>query len=322
MTRWMGWTVIPLVLGACAKSSDPIMLGTLERDRITIPAEASERIIHIAVSEGDELKAGQSILELDTRRVDVSIEQALADMRGAQAVLDELLNGRRKEAIDAARAQLTGATARAVNARRERDRAAEIRKRGLNAQADLDRTQTALGSADAERDAARANLAEFLNGSRIENIELAEATLAAKMSVVEQLKLTRQRYLVVSAEDGRVDSLPFKLGSQPAAGAILASLLAGPVYARVYVPASQRNSVTVGSRCSVQLTGSERRFEAVVRSMRSDPAFTPYFALTGDDASRLAYRSEIVLEEDAGRDLPVGQPVQVTCPASESLGKS
>jgi len=318
MTRWMGWTVLPVILGACAKSSEPIMLGTLERDRITVPAEASERIIRIDVSEGDELKAGQSILALDTRRIDASIEQATADVRGAQAVLDELLHGRREEVIDAARAQLTGATARAVNARRERDRAAEIRKRGLNAQADLDRTETALGSAEAERDAARANLAEFLNGSRIENIELAEASLAARRAMLEQLQLTRQRYSVVSAENGRIDSIPFKLGNQPAAGAILASLLTGPIYARVYVPASQRNAMAIGSRCNVQITGSEHSYKASVRSIRSDPAFTPYFALTGDDASRLAYRSEIVLDEDAGADLPVGQPVQVNCAATDT----
>jgi HlyD family secretion protein len=95
-------------------------------------------------------------------------------------------------------------------------------------------------------------------------------------------------------------------------------MLTGPMYARVYVPASQRNALTIGSRCSVQLTGNERTFNATVRSMRSDPAFTPYFALTGDDASRLAYRSEIVLEEGAGTDLPVGQPVQVNCATADT----
>lgn len=322
MMRWTSLLVFPLMVVACAKTSDPIMLGTLERDRITIPAEASETIIRIDVSEGDELKAGQSILALDTRRIDAGVEQARADLRGSQAVLDELLAGRRKEAIDAARAQSAGATARAVNARRERDRAAEIRKRGLNAQADLDRTETLLRSAEAERDAARANLAEFLNGSRIENIELAESTLEAKKAAVEQLELTRQRYSVVAAQNGRIDSIPFKLGNRPAAGAILASMLTGAVYARVYVPASQRNHVAIGGRCIVRITGNERSYDATVRSIRSDPAFTPYFALTGDDASRLAYRSEIVLEESAGDDLPVGQPVQVSCTATNPPASS
>ncbi|MGB0133693.1 HlyD family secretion protein [Dokdonella sp.] len=297
------------------------MLGTLELDRITSPAQASEHIIRIDVREGDELQAGQTILALDTRRIDASVEQARADVRGAQAALDELLKGKRKELIDASRAQLGGATARAANARRERDRVAEIRKRGLNAQIDLDRAETSLQSADAERDAARANLAELLNGSRIENIELAEAALAARKAAVDQMELTRQRYTIVAAEAGRIDSIPFKLGDQPAAGAVLASMLTGPMYARVYVPASQRNELAIGSHCSVHLTGSERAFQAVVRSMRSDPAFTPYFALTGDDASRLSYRSEIVLEAGAGMDLPVGQPVQVNCAAPDTRGR-
>ena len=88
------------------------------------------------------------------------------------------------------------------------------------------------------------------------------------------------------------------------------------------MPASQRNALAIGSRCKVRLTGSEQNYTAVVRSLRSDPAFTPYFALTGDDASRLAYRSEIVLEGDDLQDLPVGQPVQVDCAAAARADRS
>ncbi|MEZ5461357.1 HlyD family secretion protein [Dokdonella sp.] len=318
MKRWITWPMAVLALASCTKQSDPILLGTLERDRITSLAQASEHIVRIDVREGDTLVAGQSILALDTRRIDASIDQARADVRGAQAALDEVLRGQRKELIDAARARLAGATAVAENARRDRDRVAEIRKRKLNSQADLDRAETSLRAAEADRDAARASLDELLNGSRIENIELAEASLAARKAALDQLELTRERYTVLAAEDGRIDSIPFKLGDQPAPGAVLASILTGPVYARVYVPASQRSALKIGSRCSVQITGSEHRIKAVVRNMRSDPAFTPYFALTGDDASRLAYRAEVVLEDGAGTNLPVGQPVQVSCMLSDA----
>jgi HlyD family secretion protein len=61
--------------------------------------------------------------------------------------------------------------------------------------------------------------------------------------------------------------------------------------------------------------GVDGAFAATIRSLRSDPAFTPYFALTGDDASRLAYRAELVLEGDAAKKLPAGLPVQAECGA-------
>ena len=43
-----------------------------------------------------------------------------------------------------------------------------------------------------------------------------------------------------------------------------------------------------------------------MRSIRSEAAFTPYYALTGDDASRLMYRAELVLQGEAARQLPAG----------------
>ena len=44
--------------------------------------------------------------------------------------------------------------------------------------------------------------------------------------------------------------------------------------------------------------------------IRSEPAFTPYYALTGKDAARLSYLAEVSLDRDAA-DLPAGVPVRV-----------
>jgi HlyD family secretion protein len=302
-----------LSLGACSKATEPLLLGTLERERVAVTADASERIVRIDVAEGDEVYAGDAILSLDTRRIDAGIEQARAVQRGAEAALDKLRNGTRIETIDAARATLSGAEASALNARRERDRLAELRERGLIAQADLDRAETALRNAQAQRDGARARLAELLNGTRIEDIEQAEANLAAATATLAGLELNRARYDIVAPRDGRVDALPFKLGDEPAPGAVLVSLLAGSPYARIYVPASQRNRMQLGMSCSIAVTGVDKRFPARLRSVRSDPAFTPYFALTGDDASRLSYRAELVMTDADAAKLPAGLPVQAEC---------
>ena len=49
-----------------------------------------------------------------------------------------------------------------------------------------------------------------------------------------------------------------------------------------------------------------------MRSIRSEPSFTPYYALTGDDVSRLSYLAEIEIDDSADMQaLPAGLPVQV-----------
>ena len=299
---------------ACHRENHETMLGTLEWDRVAVAAEVSEPIVRIDVKEGATARAGDAILSLDPRRTDAELAQAVADAARAEAALAELRHGTRIETIDAGRATLAGAESTQANAKRERDRLAEIRRRGLVAQADLDNAETALRTATAQSNNARANLAELLNGTRIEDIEQAEAQLASAKAVVEHLTLTRARLDVRAPVDGRVDALPFKLGDQPPAGATLVSMLSGAApYARVYVPASQRARLAEGARCRVRVEGVDAGYTATIRTLRSDPAFTPYFALTGDDASRLAYRAELVLDGDAAKNLPAGLPAQAEC---------
>lgn len=305
---------LSLVLAACARPSPSPLLGTLEWDRIGVSAEVSEPILRIDVKEGDRVSEGAPILSLDTRRVDAQLAQAQAEARRAEAVLAELRKGTRAETIDAARATLAGADATVANARRERERIADVRARGLVAQADLDRATTALRTAQAQAGSARANLVELLNGARIEDIEQAQAALAAAQAAAERLRLSRARLDVRAPRDGRIDALPFKLGDQPPIGAVVVSLLAGDApYARVYVPASQRAGLGEGAACRVHVEGVTGSFAATLRSIRSEPAFTPYYALAGDDASRLAYRAELVLDDAAAAGLPAGLPLHARC---------
>ncbi len=303
------------VLVGCAKSVPEALLGTLERDRVAVAAEASEPILRIDVAEGDEVAAGAPILSLDARRIDADLASARAGAQRAEAALDALRRGVRAETIAAARATVAGNEASLANAKRERDRIAEVRARGLVAQAELDRADTSLRTARAQTDAVRAQLAELLNGTRIEDIEQAEAALAAAAATVTRLELTRARYDVRAPRAGRIDALPFKVGDQPPAGAVLLSLLDGPAYVRVYVPASRRLQIEVGTACRVHVEGIAEAFAARVRSVRADPAFTPYYALTGDDASRLAYRAELVLDGNT-QALAAGLPAQADCSAT------
>ncbi|HEY0233293.1 MAG TPA: HlyD family efflux transporter periplasmic adaptor subunit [Dokdonella sp.] len=314
LSRALGSVPLMLAVAGCSDHAPPPLLGTLEWDRIAVAAEVSEPILAIAVAEGARVHAGDPILSLDPRRTDAQLAQAQADQRKAEAALAELRHGTRIETIDAARATLAGADSTQTNARRERDRLAEIRKRGLIAQADLDNAETALRTASASANASRANLSELLNGTRIEDIDQAEAALASTQAATQRLALTRARLDVRAPRDGEVDALPFRLGDQPPLGSSLVSLLAGPApYARVYVPSTQRARLAEGMHCRVRVQGVAAPFDATIRTLRSDPAFTPYYALTGDDASRLAYRAELLLGGDAAAKLPAGLPTQADC---------
>src|SRR5690349_537586 len=158
-----------LALCGCARSNaPPALLGTLEWDRIGVPAEVSEPIAQVLVKEGDEVAADQLLLTLDPRRTQSQADAAQADVQRLSAALDELRHGARIETIDAARAALARAQAGAANAQIARDRTVAIRAKGLNSQADLDNANAALRTANADVNAARANLEQLTHGTRVE----------------------------------------------------------------------------------------------------------------------------------------------------------
>ena len=305
----MSVVIVALLLGACAKES-PQVLGTLEWDRITLPAPVAEKIVRIDVREGQQVAAGAPLLQLELTRTQSQLAAAQAQAQQSRDALAELQAGPRSEQIAQARAAVAAAQASARDANASLGRLRPLAARKLVAAIDLDRAVAAAGSANAQVRQAQAALDELLNGTRRERIAQGEAAAAAAQAQAAVQTVALDKLNVVAPRAGRVDSLPYKLGDQAPVGAPLAILLVGEApYARVYVPEPLRAGVKPGQAARVFVDGREGSIAGHVRMVRSEPSFTPYYALSGDDAQRLSYLAEIVLDKPA--DLPAGLPVRV-----------
>lgn len=308
--EWLAGVGVVLALAACSREQATVLPGTVEWDRVAVLAETIEPVREVRVAEGADVKAGDVLLVLDTRRTDAELAAARAERDVARAQLDALKNGARRETIRAARAEAARLRTEAENAVRERDRIEGLRRQELVSESDLDRATSAAQARAQALQSAEARASELENGARPEDIAAASARLAALEARIEALRLARERLTVVAPRDGRVDALPFRVGDQPPVGATLASLLAGDApYARVFVPATLRASIGPGATFSVRIQGVDKAQPATLRTIRSEPAFTPYYALAGDDASRLVYRAELLLTAPEARQLPAGLPV-------------
>jgi HlyD family secretion protein len=299
-----------LLLTACRE--DPLQaLGTLEYDRVALPAPVAERIVSINVREGQQVAAGARLLTLERTRTRAQTEAARAEAGRQREALTELRAGARSEQIAQARAGLAAAQAAARDANAYYARLRPLSAQRLVAAADVDQARAAASSANAQVRQAQAALDELLNGTRAEDIAQGEAAVRAAEAQAEAEQATLDKLDVVAPRAGRVDSLPYRLGDQAPVGAPLAILLVGDApYARVYVPEPIRAGVDVGDRVRVFVDGREAALQGRVRMIRSEPVFTPYYALIGDDAARLSYLAEISLGKDAAK-LPAGFPVRV-----------
>ena len=90
---WASLAACVLALAACAEGP-PEALGTLEFDRITVPAPAAERIVSIDVREGEQVAAGTVLLTLDRTRVEAETQATQAEAQRQRDALAELEAGR------------------------------------------------------------------------------------------------------------------------------------------------------------------------------------------------------------------------------------
>lgn len=302
--------VLALLAAGCSQKP-PQVLGTLEWDRITLPAPADERIVAINVREGQQVQAGTPLLELDPTRTQAQLEAAQALERQNRGLLDEREHGPRVEQIAQARASLASAQAQVADAEAYYQRLQPLGQRQLVAAAEVDRARAAAGSARAQVRAAEQALLELQRGTRPEQVAQAESALAAATAQAQAQAVLLRKLELMAPRAGRVDSLPYRLGDQAAVGASLAVMLVGDApYARVYVPETLRAGVAVGDAARIYIDGREQPLPGRVRMIRSEPVFTPYYALTGADAARLSYLAEVSVQQ-APTQLPAGIPVRV-----------
>ncbi len=302
-----------LSLTACSKEPVTYMVGTLERDRIDIVAESNEPIIAIHSDDGQTVVAGDLILEQDPERAQGRLAQQIGLRNQAAARLAELQRGPREELIREARARLEASRVLEANALANYKRTREVFDQGLSTQNQLDRDEADYKTAVARAKGDSEALDRLLHGTTVEELDQAIAALEAADAQVRLAQLDLERTALRAPVAGVVDKVLFRLGERPAPGATIAIVLdSSRTYARVYVPEYLRSRVIPGAELEVHLDGQAEPFTGRVRWVSSDATFTPYFALTEHDRSRLSFLAEIDIPEAA--DLPSGVPLQADFP--------
>ena len=315
--RSLHWALLVGLLAIGCEQTDSALplVGTLERDRLELVAEAQERIVEVLVSEGERVEAGDLLMRLDPSVYEAEVEAVMAALNRAEERVAELVRGPRNERIVEARARFSAAVDQLEAEQREYQRISNLVDEGVAAQSDLDRAFLSRRTAQGERDRAEAALAELVNGTTVEELAQARATVAESAANLSRLEQIAARLEIRAPRQGIVDALPYKLGERPPKGATVLVMLADTApYARVYVPEPIRAGVAAGLEATVLVDGIEEPFSGTVRYVASEASFTPYSSLTQRDRSRFSYVSEITLNGERARELPTGLPLEVDFP--------
>jgi len=210
--------------------------GTVEARTISVGSRAGGRVKAVRVREGDRVKAGQTLLELEPADLYAQRLQAQGQLDQAQATLEKLEKGARPEEIEQAQARSMTASAALrqtqTGARREQILAAQARlqaqevtaqkaeldaqrfrqlfARGAAARAELDNAEAILRAQVAQRDALKQGLDELQHGSRVEELQQAAAR-AAEARASERLVKAGSRVEDIKAAHGQVEAAQGRL---------------------------------------------------------------------------------------------------------------
>lgn len=304
-----------VTLIACSKApAEDVLVGVTASDRIELTAEAAEPIIDIAVEEGSRVAAGDLLVQQDPTRARANLATAEADAAQARARLAELVRGPREEQIRAGRANVSGARDQVSFRTDEFERISQIYEQDLLSTEARDQAKSRLDAAVASLELYEAQLEELMAGTTVEELDQAEAAVAAADARIDAARLSLDRLSIRAPVDGLADSRLFETGERPVAGQPVFVMLGGEQsYARVFVTEARRVGITPGTKVRVRVDGIDVPLDGRVRWVSSDATFTPYYALTEHDRGRLSYAAKV---EILGRKerIPDGVPVEVELP--------
>ncbi len=293
-------------------SAELVLYGNIDFRQLSLAFNGSERVAEVLVEEGAQVKKGQILGRLDTSRLLPQVAQAEAQAASQRANLARLRNGSRPEEIAQSRANLESAKAEAVNARAQFDRQNALAPKAAVSQQALDEARSAAAVADAKVLANQKALDLLVAGSRIEDIEEAEAQLQAAEANVSLLHQQLADAELNAPVDAIVQSRliePGEMASPTRAAFSLATI--SPKWVRAYVSETQLGMLRPGMRAAVTVDSLPgHMIDGWIGFISSVAEFTPKSVQTEELRTSLVYEVRVFVK-DPDNALRLGMPATV-----------
>jgi HlyD family secretion protein len=289
-----------------------ILYGNVDVRQVELAINGSERIAELAVEEGDRVRPGQFLARLDTQRLELSVEQAKAEVETQRQVVARLEAGSRPEEIAKARADVVAAQAVVRDAEITYQRKAQLAKNSAVAQQEADDAKEAFESAQAQEASLRASLDLVIAGPRKEDIAEAKASLKryeAELALAEHNLSDASLY---APSEGVVQDRILEIGDMASPQKTVYTVaLIDPVWVRAYVSEPDLGKIFEGMKAQV-VTDSfpDKEYEGWIGFISPTAEFTPKPVETRELRTKLVYQIRVFVK-NPDNELRLGMPATV-----------
>ncbi len=251
--------------------------GNVDIRQTQIAFQDSGRIARVLVQEGDTVRPGQVLAELEPDRFREALRRSQAQVEAQAQILARLLAGSRPEEIAQARADVAAAQANLDIAQLGAQRQRELERQHFVPKQSLDNAETTLKTAQATLDHAQQALRLALLGPRKEDIASARQTLEADRASMALSERDMVDTRVVAPEAGIVQARIMEPGDMASPQTpVLTLALDDPVWIRAWLPENALGRVKPGTRAWIESDSwPGERIQAWVGFISPTAEFTP-----------------------------------------------
>ena len=286
------------------------LYGNVDIRTVNMSFRVGGRLQSLSVDEGDAIKQGQTLGELDKAPFENALMQAKANVATAQAQYDLMMAGYRAEEIAQAAAAVKQAQAAYDYAQSFLQRQQGLWSKRLLSANDLENAKSSRDQALATLKSAQDKLSQYRAGNRPQEIAQAKANLEQAQAQLAQSTLDLQDTVLTAPSDGTLLTRAVEPGSMLSAGSTVLTLsLTRPVWVRAYVDEKNLSQAQPGREILLSTDGRpDKPYHGKIGFVSPTAEFTPKTVETPDLRTDLVYRLRIIVT-DADDSLRQGMPV-------------
>ena len=270
--------------------------GRIEAVEIDLATRVAGRVKAVLVGEGEFVKTGQLLAQIDTEPLDAQRRQAEAQLQQAKAAIATAHSqlAQRQSDNAAAKAMVVQRQADLSAADAQLKRTMALAAQGFISPQAVDTDRTRFDSATAAVGAARAQMgsAEAAIATAQSQVLSAESAAVAAQAAIERIQADIDDAALKAPRDGRVQYLVVRSGEVVAAGGRVLNLLdLSDVYMTFFLPTSAAGRVALGADVRLVLDAVPQYvIPAKVSFVASEAQFTPKTVETQSEREKLMFR--------------------------------
>lgn len=286
-----------------------VLSGNIEAHESLISFKVPGRIIELPVDEGQSVEKGTLLARLDDADYLQRVRIDEAGVRVRQSNLALSLAGTREQEIKAAQQNVLDAQADMHQKQLDDDRAQRLFSERVISGQERDQADTALKRAQAAFQAAQQKYSEALEGSRKEDIAIAQANLKEASANLGMSRVNLDYTVLRALTAGVITVRQAELGEVVAPGTTVVTLAdLDHVWLRAYIAETDLGRIRWGQEATLTTdTYPGQAFRGHIAFIASDSEFTPKSVQTYKERVTLVYRIKIDID-NPNHELKPGMP--------------